>query len=198
MFDQTVNIININKLYNILNEIDNLFSFNIFNYNNLKKFIKETEIKNNQSKNLMIVNTEENYKILLDNNIHKNNIMLIEKKPIKIELLLDKINTKLIKQKYNLQSNLVIKDYTLDINSRIISKGSEELRLTQREIDILLFLKEQKVPQKVSVLQNKVWRYNLDLETHTVETHIYRLRKKIKNKFNDDKFIINFEEGYSI
>ena len=74
----------------------------------------------------------------------------------------------------------------------------KELKLTEREIDIILFLKNQIIPQSVNMMQNKVWGYSSDLETHTVETHIYRLRKKIKDKFNDKNFITSEEEGYKI
>ena len=72
------------------------------------------------------------------------------------------------------------------------------MKLTEREIDIILFLNDQKKPQKVNVLQNQVWKYSSELETHTVETHIYRLRKKIIDKFKDDNFILSDENGYFI
>ena len=74
----------------------------------------------------------------------------------------------------------------------------KKLNLTEREIDILIFLSKQKEPQKIDTLQNKVWNYSSNLETHTVETHIYRLRKKIKDTFNDDNFIISKKDGYII
>ena len=72
------------------------------------------------------------------------------------------------------------------------------MKLTQKEIDIILFLNSYEKPQKVNVLQNKVWGYSLDLETHTVETHIYRLRKKISDLFKDEKFILSHKNGYFI
>ena len=103
-----------------------------------------------------------------------------------------------IKQKYNFQSYKKIKDYNLDLNSRLFSKNSKQIKLTQREIDIILYLFERSIPQSINDLQDKVWRYSLDLETHTVETHVYRLRKKIKDKFDDDSFIISHENGYLI
>ena len=118
--------------------------------------------------------------------------------PLKIEKLHDEINIHLIKQKYNFLSKLDIKNYSLNLNSRIISNKINELKLTEKEIDIILFLKDQSIPQSVNTMQNKVWGYSSDLETHTVETHIYRLRKKIKDKFNDDSFIISEDSGYKI
>tara|TARA_Y100001970_G_C13963476_1_gene714384 strand:+ start:521 stop:739 length:219 start_codon:yes stop_codon:yes gene_type:complete len=72
------------------------------------------------------------------------------------------------------------------------------LKLTEREMDIILFLVENKEAKKIVDLQNKVWGYSSELETHTVETHIYRLRKKISDTFNDKKFIISSDEGYFI
>ena len=104
----------------------------------------------------------------------------------------------MIQQNYLAQSNVNIKNFTLDINSRILKKSEKELKLTEREIDIILFLKNENKPIKVDVLQKKVWKYGEDLETHTVETHIYRLRKKINDTFNDDSFIQSKKDGYII
>ena len=104
----------------------------------------------------------------------------------------------MIKKKYDFQSHLNIKDYNLNLNSRIISHQNKNLKLTEREIDIILFLHQKKTPQSVDTLQNEVWKFTNTLETHTVETHIYRLRKKIKDKFDDDQFIISKEDGYLI
>ena len=76
-------------------------------------------------------------------------------------------------------------------------KKDKELKLTQREIEVILFLRKNKQPINVNTLQKEVWGYSEDLETHTVETHIYRLRKKINSNFSDDKFILNHKNGYS-
>ena len=79
-----------------------------------------------------------------------------------------------------------------------MSTENESLKLTEREMEIILFLNDCKTPQKVNDLQNKVWSYSSELETHTVETHIYRLRKKISNSFKDEDFIISTDAGYLI
>ena len=92
----------------------------------------------------------------------------------------------------------MIKNYFIDLNSRIISNKFGQLRLTEREMDIILYLKEKKTPQRIHKLQNDIWKQSSELETHTVETHIYRLRKKISDKFNDKNFIISYEDGYLI
>ena len=198
MFKQSVSLVEFPNLYNILFEIDNLFSFKIFNYANSKQFLQEIESNNVECINSTIIVNKKNQLLLSNNKINNNNILLLNKLPLKIEKIFDEINIQLIKQKYNFHSKLNIKDYTLNFNTRIISDQKKELKLTEREIDIILFLKNKNTPQSVSMLQNKVWGYSFDLETHTVETHIYRLRKKIKDKFNDENFIISEDEGYQI
>jgi len=198
MFKQSVSLVEFSKLYNILHEINDLFSFNIFNYQNSKEFLKEIESNNDECVNSTIIVDKKDHVLMSNNKININNILVMDTWPLKIEKLLDKINTQLIKQKYNFHSKLDIKKYTLNFNSRIISNKMKELKLTEREIDIILFLKDKSNPQSVSMLQNKVWGYSSDLETHTVETHIYRLRKKIKDKFDDENFIISEDAGYKI
>ena len=198
MFKQSVSLVEFSKLYNILYESNDLFSFNIFNYQNSKEFLKEIESNNDECVNSTIIVDKKDHVLMSNNKININNILVMDTWPLKIEKLLDKINTQLIKQKYNFHSKLDIKNYALNFNSRIISNKMKELKLTEREIDIILFLKDKSNPQSVSMLQNKVWGYSSDLETHTVETHIYRLRKKIKDKFDDENFIISDDAGYKI
>ncbi len=198
MFKQSVSLVEFSKLYNILNENNHLFSFSIYNYQNSKDFLKEIESNNSEYINSTIIVDKKNYKLLSNNKINKNNILLLDMLPLKIEKLLDVINIQLIKQKYNFNSKINIKDYILNFNKRVISIQNKELKLTEREIDIILFLKDQNIPQSITTLQNKVWGYSFDLETHTVETHIYRLRKKIKDKFNDENFIVSEDLGYRI
>ena len=198
MFKQSVSLVEFSKLYNILNENNHLFSFSIYNYQNSKDFLKEIESNNSEYINSTIIVDKKNYKLLSNNKINKNNILLLDMLPLKIEKLLDVINIQLIKQKYNFNSKINIKDYILNFNKRVISIQNKELKLTEREIDIILFLKDQNIPQSITTLQNKVWGYSFDLETHTVETHIYRLRKKMKEKFKDEEFIQNTEKGYRI
>jgi len=198
MFKQSVNIVEFSKLYNILYEIKDLFSFNIHNYEKSEDFMHEIEMNNITCIDSVIVINKKNHNLFSMNEINKNNILLIDELPIKIEKLIEKINIHLIKQKYNFQSNINIKDYVLNINSRIISNKIKQLKLTEREIDIILFLNENEKSQPVSILQSKVWGYSLDLETHTVETHIYRLRKRINDNFNDKNFIISDKAGYKI
>tara|TARA_B100000787_G_C16195557_1_gene300567 strand:- start:509 stop:1105 length:597 start_codon:yes stop_codon:yes gene_type:complete len=198
MFKQSVNIVNFLELYNVLNEIKHIFTFNIVHFESSKNFIESSESKILEDKSSIIIINDINCDLTSNIFINKDIIIRLDELPIKIEKLIDQINTKLIQQKYNFQSKLSVKEYILNINSRAITKKDIQLKLTQREIDIILFLVGKKIPQSVATLQNEVWGYASDLETHTVETHVYRLRKKIKNTFNDEKFIVSHNDGYLI
>jgi len=198
MFNQSVSIVEFPKLYNILKEIESLFKFNINNYQTVSDFINLLGNNNQDISNSIIILEKKNNQLSSLNQINSNAILIFDNQPFKINQFIDTVNTQLIKQKYNFQSKISIKNYVLNFNSRMMSTSSKELKLTEREIDIILFLSQNKTPQSISVLQNKVWGYTFDLETHTVETHIYRLRKKIKDKFDDDKFIISHDEGYLV
>jgi len=195
-------IFEFDSLYKILSEIKNNLPFKI---NNLKKL--ESKDSNFAEYSLIITNYINKNFLLKERKIDKNKILFLTKEkknnqhityPIQIKNLIEKINIKLIKQKYNNQSYLKVSNYILNLNSRIISKNNNSLKLTEKEINIILFLNDHKNPQKVSILQNQVWGYLSELETHTVETHIYRLRKKINDHFNDSNFIISTDDGYLI
>jgi len=198
MFKQSVSLVEFPELYNILYEIKNLVTFNIYNYQESKDFLFEIESNNIECINSTIITEKKNNSLLINNKIDKDNILFFDSLPLRLDKMLDKINTHLIKQKYNLQSKINIKDYILNLNTRIISKKEIKLKLTEREIDVILFLNQQNKPQSINTLQIKVWEHTFELETHTVETHIYRLRKKIKDKFKDNNFIITHDEGYKI
>ena len=159
--------------------------------------MENKESKLNQL-NFILISKSSNKNLFESKKIDERKMIYLDELPIKMEPLIQKINIQLIKQKYNFQSNINIKNYSLNLNTRIINKTTIQLKLTEKEIDILLFLHESKSPQKISILQQEVWSYSLDLETHTVETHIYRLRKKMKEKFQDDNFILSNNDGYFI
>ena len=91
-----------------------------------------------------------------------------------------------------------VKDFFLDINARELKKGKSSLKLTERETDMILFLNKSKKPVNVETLEKEIWQHSSELETHTVETHIYRLRKKIKAEFGNDELIISNKDGYTI
>jgi len=198
MIKQNINIVNSKILFNILNEIKSDLNFDILNYDNTNDFITKIDLNEINFENSLIIIGSDNKQIIEKKNLEKRYLYILENLPIVITKLIENINVKLIKLKYFDQSNLSIKDYKLDINSRIILRDSKQLKLTEKEVDIILFLKENNNPQKIHKLQSKVWKYSLNLETHTVETHIYRLRKKIREKFDDDEFIFSTDNGYII
>jgi len=207
MFKRNIIITEFNALYQILFEINDYSKFNL-NKTNLKdinkvdltssiilsKFIYKDELilkkKINPNKIIFLLENSESQK-----NINDYKYIFI---PFNINNFVEKINVELLKEKFNDQSFIKISSYTLDLNSRIISNDVGNLKLTEKEINIILFLKKNKKPQKVSVLENEVWNYASELETHTVETHIYRLRKKFFDKFKDNNFILSKEDGYLI
>lgn len=196
MSKQIVNIIEFPKLFDILYEINHLFEFEIFNYKNYKDFIEK--FQPNITQNAVIIFKKDNTTLLQKKDLIKNEILVFDTLPLSLEKILDQINITLIKQKYYSQSKCVINSYNLDLNSKIFSDKNHRLKLTEKETEIILLLNKDKKAKKVITLQNKIWGYSSELDTHTVETHIYRLRKKIKDTFNDNNFIINSKDGYII
>ena len=194
MIQQNVYIINYDPLYEILDEIkENLF-FKILKYENEDDFIKSSGLDTINS----LIISKSNHKLLLNKNISEKNLLRFKDLPLPLDKLLEIINIQLIKLKFNHQSKINIKGYELNLNSKFFIKDDLILKLTEKEIEIILYLNETKNKHDVLDLQKNIWGYSLDMETHTVETHIYRLRKKIKDKFNDEKFIISEDEGYKI
>jgi hypothetical protein len=195
MFKQNIHIINFEILYKILYEIKNNLNFNILKYDTEHDFLSTHDIDN---KNSLIIVNPNNKNLINNDSVDKRIFIKLKELPFKLNDLIQNINVQLIKQRYNYQSHIAVKEYSVDLNSRIIKNKNKNLKLTQKEIDIILFLNEIKEPQKINLLQKKIWNYTTELETHTVETHIYRLRKKIKDVFNDDNFIISHKDGYLI
>ena len=198
MTKQIVHFFELPELYKILLELKDILSFDINNYQSKKELSNAiTDNKLDFDNSIIVAKSNEN--LLIDNDkLDKKNILFIDKFPVQLDKLIDKINVHLIQHQYNFKSKLSIKNYILNINSRTVFKDNKELKLTEKEIDIILFLNKNKRPQKIDILQSQIWKYSADLETHTVETHVYRLRKKIKDKFNDENFIISSEKGYLI
>ena len=197
MHSQKLHILNIPELDKIIIEIKDYFNYEVHYFKEKKDLIKKIEEDKKFIENSVILVNQKDFSTL-KNKTHEKQIHCITKFPIKISNLIDQLNARLIQQNYSAQSNITINKYILDINSRILKKFDNELKLTEREINTILFLKNENKPIKVDVLQKKVWKYGEDLETHTVETHIYRLRKKIKDTFNDDSFIQSKKDGYII
>jgi len=191
---QNVFIINFNSLYEILDEIKENLSFKIIKIENEEDLKKNLDL----DKIDFLVISKTDHKLLVNNNITDKNLLDFNDLPLSLKKLIELINIKLIKLKFNQQSKLVIKGYELNLNSKFLSKDNLKLKLTEKEIEIILYLNDNKIKHNVADLQKNIWGYATNLETHTVETHIYRLRKKISDLFKDEKFILSHKNGYFI
>jgi hypothetical protein len=174
------------SLYHILEELDLDLNFRI-------SFIDNENSLNNEIKkyNNHIIISNEKYRDI-------NNQFILNNLPINIFKLIEKINIQFLKLQFNSQSSVKVKDYTIDLNSREMLINNTKLKLTEKEINTIIYLSKSNQPVSINELQKKVWSYQSDMETHTVETHIYRLRKKISNIFKDEEFIISKKNGYQI
>ncbi|MDB9745281.1 winged helix-turn-helix domain-containing protein [Candidatus Pelagibacter sp.] len=191
---QNVIIINYNSLYEIFDDLKENLSFKIIKFKNEDDFFKDNSL--DKRKSLIILNKKT--KLLFNHGLHESNILYLNDLPLSFEKLLEKININLIKLRYSLQSKIIIKDFQLDINSKHLSKLGITLKLTEKEIEIILYLNKKKINCDIADLQKNIWGYSTNIETHTVETHIYRLRKKIDKVFKDKKFIVSQKNGYLI
>ena len=194
---QKLYILNISELDKIIYEIKQNINFEIINCPKISDFLSEINNVKDDLLNSVILIKNNDLKFVKEK-VDDNRICILPKLPVKIFSLLDKINSKLIQQTYDYQSNMIIKDYCLDLNARNLKKNKKILKLTERETEAILHLHKMKKPINIETLQKEVWKYGYDLETHTVETHIYRLRKKIKKKFDDEGFIVSKKDGYLI
>ena len=186
MSDQNLIIYKFLSLYHILDELSSNLNFKIVK-------IENENFLNNQVKDL------NNYIIITKNkNLNFPNVICIDNLPLNIFKLIEKINISFLKKQFSNQSQIKINNYKINLNSREIILEYKKLKLTEKEVDIIIHLSKNKEPVSVNELQKKVWSYQSDIETHTVETHIYRLRKKISNTFDDSNFIISKKNGYQI
>jgi len=159
----------------------------------------KTSLEDNEKSLKDKVKNYKNYLIISNKKyLNLDNHFVLENTPIKIFKLVEKINIEFLRLQFNSQSQVKIKNYTIDLNSREIIINNTKLKLTEKEINTISYLSESGKPVSINELQEKVWSYQSDIETHTVETHIYRLRKKILNTFNDNKFIVSKKDGYQI
>jgi hypothetical protein len=186
MSTQNLIIYKLNPLYDILEELSLDLNFKISLIEDENSLNQETKNYNNY-----IVVSKKRY-----SNI--SNQFVLENKPIKIFKLIEKMNIEFLKIKFNSQSQVKVKAYTIDLNSREMLIQNIKLKLTEKEINTITYLSNSNEPVSIEELQKMVWSYQSDIETHTVETHIYRLRKKILSTFNDNEFIISKKNGYQI
>ena len=185
MNNQNVIFYQFNSFYKILRELGADLNLNIL------QVLNDDELKE-KAKNL------DNYVVVSNINQNFSNQLIIDNYPINIFKFIEKLNLTFLKNTFNEQSKIVIKNYLLDLNSREIKLDNKNLKLTEKEVQTILYLSKAKKPSNINELQSKVWGYHSKLETHTVETHIYRLRKKFLNTFNDQNFIMSYKNGYQI
>jgi hypothetical protein len=176
-------IVNNKYLYDILNEISENINLKIVN-----GLDKNVDSKNFDNCIFLSTKKESN----------QGDWLIVTEFPIKIKKLIEIININFLKKNYSLKSNIKVGEYELDLNSRTLNANDISLDLTEMEANVILFFKNSSKPIKIKDLQKNVWHQVANLETHTVETHIYRLRKKIKEKFQDDNFIKSTKNGYAI
>ena len=188
------------------NELESYFKFNISS--NQKKltpspksnlhgiiYHQDTSLDNELKDILKKYNC---LKILATNNDTKlsNDYDYILKLPTTIDEINDIIEGSVVKNEFAKNSSISIKDYILDKNEKKLIKNNKAIILTEKEVQLLeVLLSKKKAVSKDDIL-TLVWQYSAESDTHTVETHIYRLRKKISEKFLDKNFIQNDKEGY--
>jgi len=183
---QKLIIYKLKSLYSILEELNLDLNFKII-------FVDDDNSLNDE------VEKFHNYLIISNKKyLDVNNQFILNNMPINIYQLIEKINIQFLRIQFNNQSELNINNYTIDLNARELLMKSIKLKLTEKEVDTIIYLSRSDKPVSVEELQEEVWNYQSDIDTHTVETHIYRLRKKILNVFNDSQFIISEKNGYQI
>ena len=186
MSDQNLIIFKFNLLYHILEELDLDFNFNLI--------LSESENSLNEK-----IKSLDNY-LVLTNKRYPNlsNQFVLNNIPINIFKLVEEINIQFLKLQFNNQSHVKINNYLIDLNSREMILNAIKLKLTEKETNTIIYLSKLDKPVSINELQENVWSYQSSIETHTVETHIYRLRKKIFSTFNDNNFIVSTKNGYQI
>jgi len=186
MITQNLIIYKFNRLYQILIELDLNFNYEITSFDNQETLNEKLK----KIKNYLIISNKKYLDV--------DNQFILSNTPINIFRLIEKINIEFLKVQFNYQSEVKVSNYIINLNSREILKNNKKLKLTEKEMNTIIYLFKSENPVSIDELQKKVWSYQSDLETHTVETHIYRLRKKFLNMFNDNDFIISKTNGYQI
>ena len=195
----TLNIIGQRILADVLKEKEDIIKMDILFFETLEDYIKN--IKDNVTTNIIVAHLS-NFELVekserkIDSPIFyltskKNNINAKTKLqkyeliyyPFNLRNFIEKINLAYMKSKFAINSKVELLNYTINLNTREIIIGQNKLKLTEREKNFLLFLKNSKKPQTIRSILESVWGYSKGIETHTVETHVHRLRKKIFSFF---------------
>ena len=168
-------------LYEILKELENEIKYKI------EEISTDNELSNKKISEYLVLTDKKNHKFL-------NAVQL--DLPCKITKLIEKVNIKFIKLKTKEKASVSVGEFDIDLNARLLNFNSESISLTEKEINLIMFLNNSKNPVSVYKLQKEVWSYKNKIETHTVETHIHRLRKKILKEFKKEDFILSNKSGY--
>ena len=212
MISSTISIFGNKIFFQIINEIKLFSSYNLKFYSDIELCIKESKKNNSLSvyfildkdKSFFIKNIKNDFPsiIIADLKI-LNELSLTDLReklstPFTILDFQKKIISLFAKKKFKANSLIKLKNYIIDKNERKIKKDNEELQLSEKEINFLILFSKYKNPISRDFVLKNAWFYSSSTETHTVETHIHRLRKKILKKFGDKNFIKNNEKGYFI
>ena len=187
--------------YQIVNKTHDFEKQSFFDDKNSGENVALLDISNISINKNLIKNISKNFIFLVNKKKLNNSIIANYEKcllPCKLNELLSKIKILFLKQNYLNRSVFKVSDYQLDINKKIIRRDNLKLKLTEKEVTLLVYLSELNRPAKINELLKKVWDYSSESETHTIETHVHRLRKKFLDSFNDNNFIKNNKKGYYI
>ena len=176
---------------------------NYLNQNNKKIFIKILFAESLKIKDVKSYLLENEPIILFFNHkdyIKKNNLKLLDfhvnlELPIEILSFKEILNILITKYNFFKKSKIVIKNYEIDSNERSITKQNVKVKLTEKELELILALNNNNGLNKSFLLKN-IWKHSLDLDTHAFETHLHRLRKKMNKHFNDKNFVIEKNSFY--
>ena len=197
-----------NDFSNSMNELKEHLNFNL-------SFLENNKIDNNYDNfDAVLIHESALKDINISKSINKINIikMLIARpqysssfkydEKINLPIDISELNKKVVelnmKKKFSLNSSIQVKNYILDKNEKKLKKNDLSIVVTEKEVQLIELLFNSTKHLKKKIILQEVWKYSSDADTHTVETHIYRLRKKIIDKFQDDNFIINTKSGYII
>ena len=208
----TISIFGNQTFLNIVNELTLFADYKFVNFTDLQLCIKESKknnyliifFKNIENQKMYKEIIKENLPLIIINSGKKKQVKVSSElvdnlyMPFRVANLQNKIISLSAKNEFNKASIINLGSYIIDKNQRKIKKENLELKLTEKEIDFLILFTKNKKPLDRDFVLQKVWKYSADTDTHTIETHIHRLRKKILQKFKDNNFIKNNQKGYYI
>ena len=200
IFSEIVSELKLFSKYKTKNYNDfNLYTYDAVKYAQLSIFFLTEENKKDYEKVIknnfpLIVIT----KFTTSKNILPGEFVEKLTMPFRALDLKKKIVSLLAKYEFSNSSLINLRGYIIDKNERKIKKNDLEVKLTEKEVNFLILFSQSDKPLSRNFVLKNVWNYSSETDTHTVETHIHRLRKKILKKFNDNNFIKNNDKGYYI